>query len=104
MVNPILLHAVSTVRVGGFLLAKTGTAIAGTNVVLVVLDEVVTVGTGVISSSGSGSLGALDVGGGADVVDVVDVVDVASAWTGTVVVVEVVVVVVASGAVSTGTL
>ena len=114
-----------TVRSTGFLLAKTGGAIAGANVVLVVLDVVVAVSTGTGSGSGSDSLEALAAGGGAvvdvevdvdvdvdatvvdvvevvevvEVVDVVDVVDVVSAWTGTV---EVVVVV--SGAASTGTL
>ena len=105
------------VRSTGFLLAKTGGAIAGANVVLVVLDVVVAVSTGTGSGSGSDSLEALAAGGGAavdvevdvevdvdvdvdaTVVGVVDVVDVVSAWTGTV---EVVVVV--SGAVSTGTL
>ena len=44
------------VRSTGFLLAKTGGAITGANVVLVVLDVVVAVSTGIVSGSGSDSL------------------------------------------------
>lgn len=63
-VEPIFLHAVVTVLAIGFLLAKTGAAMAGATVV-VVLVVVVAVGTGSGSGSGagSGSLGALAAGG-----------------------------------------
>jgi hypothetical protein len=61
-VEPIFLHAVVTVLAIGFLLAKTGAAMAGATVV-VVLVVVVAVGTGSGSGAGSGSLGALAAGG-----------------------------------------